>query len=367
MANHSETIRSFHETKNFGTRENLLRRSQEAHAAYRAISNSEIRPLVEAVLNHAEPEDAILTNLACFQPGSLVPFHDQFIEKGLFYPGLIFHEASEQTTEKLVALIDSSPDQLLLNHLLTCVAWAGNQAAQKAFARWKAETPVWVSDLHVPPEAYAAVAGWELTAAGTRRDLFTRTAFPLVAPGTAPDVLGVTVGTPSKQTCPWCSRRLVSVLDIDPDSQALKSLKWQSGPFQVLTCDVCCCFGTVFSQKSAAGDQQWHPANSRPDYLPNDAAEWDPVPEHALVLSGETRHFMTSANWLIVAGVSFSQVGGLPTWVQDAEYPPCPDCSATMQFIGQVSNEDYDSFREGIYYCFVCFDCGVTATSYQQS
>jgi hypothetical protein len=38
-----------------------------------------------------------------------------------------------------------------------------------------------------------------------------------------------------------------------------------------------------------------------------------------------------------------------------------------MPFIGQMSNEDYEKYGEGIYYLFACGRCGVSATNYQQS
>jgi hypothetical protein len=38
-----------------------------------------------------------------------------------------------------------------------------------------------------------------------------------------------------------------------------------------------------------------------------------------------------------------------------------------MLFIGQVSGEDVEDLGEGIYYAFVCHECQVSATLYQQT
>jgi hypothetical protein len=105
----------------------------------------------------------------------------------------------------------------------------------------------------------------------------------------------------------------------------------------------------------------------KPSYLPSDSSEWDAFPESPLVLTKRTRHFLEGAKWSILPGVAFSQVGGLPTWIQDAEYPTCPDCSQKMPFIGQISNEDFMEYGEGIYYAFRCPQCNVSATCYQQT
>ena len=64
---------------------------------------------------------------------------------------------------------------------------------------------------------------------------------------------------------------------------------------------------------------------------------------------------------------SISQVGGHPGWVQDADYPVCPGCSATMKAIGQLDGEMIQENGEGVYYMFACEPCQMTAVSYQQS
>jgi hypothetical protein len=150
-------------------------------------------------------------------------------------------------------------------------------------------------------------------------------------------------------------------------SDVVSFMQLMGARLRVTTCDVCSCFGTVFSKNDGSGGAAWHPLNTRPDYLPKNPDDWEAFPEQPLVLSGQKRHFMESASWIYLPGMEFSQIGGLPTWVQDAEYPDCPDCSQKMFFIGQISNEDFDPLMEGIQYCFVCQQCNVTATNYQQS
>jgi hypothetical protein len=217
-----------------------------------------------------------------------------------------------------------------------------------------------VDDLHVPPHAYAQEAGWELLPTGGRRDLFFPTVLPLVPPEAVPEVVaGVNIGTPTDQHCPWCGRQLISLLDIDLHGVANSVLRLSGTRLRATTCDVCSSYGVVFSKNSGTGESIWHPANARPDYLPDDTSDWDTFPEQPLVLSGEWRHFMESANWMRLDDAAFSQIGGLPTWIQDAEYPVCPDCSQTMVFFGQISNEGFNDWMEGIDYCFLCPQCNV--------
>lgn len=61
----------------------------------------------------------------------------------------------------------------------------------------------------------------------------------------------------------------------------------------------------------------------------------------------------------------FRQIGGYPAWIQDAVYPSC-SCKS-MTFIGQLDWEQIEEYGEGIYYMFLCADCQVTATLFQQT
>lgn len=367
MPSRIEIINEFHTTRSFGTQENVIARSKEVNQTYRDLTEPEIAEIVQGSL--ADGDDLVaLVCLACLHPGSLKPFHQQFIEHGLVHPPVIYHEADEQCSAALADRITTAVGSHQKRDVLLCMAWAGNDEVQRLFASWRDARPAWAADLDVPPHAHANEAGWELLPNGKRHDLFYRTALPLIPPDSASQtVTGVKVGTPRDQHCPWCGRQLVSLLDVDSECEAVSFLRPSSPRLQVTTCDVCSAFGVVFSKNDGSGESVWHPANVRPDYLPDDSSDWPAFPERPLVLSGEHRHFMQSANWIHVPGVAFSQIGGLPTWVQYAEYPNCPDCSRKMLFIGQISNEDFDSMMEGIEYCFHCPQCNVTATSYQQS
>jgi hypothetical protein len=122
----------------------------------------------------------------------------------------------------------------------------------------------------------------------------------------------------------------------------------------------------VFAKIGFDGSATWHDRNEKPSYLPNNADDWLPLPADVLVFSHSTRHWISAADWCSL-GESISQLGGHPTWIQDAYYPECPECESLMAFIAQLAVEDVDEYGEGIYYMHVCRKCGVAATHYQQS
>ena len=96
-------------------------------------------------------------------------------------------------------------------------------------------------------------------------------------------------------------------------------------------------------------------------------AEWwerGPWQGQSIVL--KARSAFVTAYWSMEHKAS--QIGGLPAWEQDAEYPTCPDCGRTMPFIGQLDNGDFpDGCYEGVYYAFLCARCRTTAVTSQQT
>jgi len=357
-----ETIKTFHSRRNFGTNDSLRTAQRDVAIAYRSLSPEETGTLARFAFDNGD--ENILSHLACFQPGSLAGLHLGLAQKGLLYPPVIFHSADAQAATFLIEQLDDGFVENV-NMSLLAIAWAGNPVAIDAFHRWRSSSPIWSETLHVPPHEYADSAGWVLTQAGERRDLFLGECRPLVPfdhPDAVPDVLRISV--PSNSSCGWCGRRMTALFDLDLVNEMLAFLGISGTRLRIETCDVCTCYGFVFTQVDWNGGSSWHSANERPEYLPDDADDWTFPKEDALALSRHRRPAMESADRNMP--ISLSQVGGQPSWEQDAEYPRCPSCHQTMVFIAQLSNEDYES-GEGIYYAFVCRNCQVSATHYQQT
>lgn len=166
-------------------------------------------------------------------------------------------------------------------------------------------------------------------------------------------------------SCRWCERELVRLFDIDLTVRPLPAFPIKAARINVATCDVCTCYGFVFAKLAPGGKARWSEHNRRPDYLPDSAQSWDRMPADRLILNPEPRPALHASDWLLPT--KFSQIGGHPTWIQDAEYPACPGCQRTMIFLAQVSRDEIEEPAEGIYYSFICLNCWITATSYQQT
>ena len=369
MTHRVESLILFYRTKGFGARDNRLVQENLARSIYVELTSAERMQLAQAAVSGADKDlEPALLCLACYFPGSLVPFHKEFVQRRKLHPGVLFHGADSTIANEIFNLIDRENEVIgtvTTNHALTELAWIGDDAVQSAFATWRDKPPLWASTLFVPPHAYAHEAGWELTADGRRRDLYHKTAFPLIRSSEGDDDDSPRIGIEHPTLCPWCERRLTVLFDIDDMTVFIP--EWHVHCVSVLACDVCSCYGTVFGKIEEGSRPTWHEANEMPDFLSTGCPVWEPFPNRPLVTSGKTRHFLAAANWLTYPSVPASQIGGIPTSLQDAEYPQCPDCQQTMSFVGQISNEDFMEYAEGIYYAFLCTGCGITATNYQQS
>jgi len=363
MTARTDVIIGFHAARGFSSRAELEAAQHSVAAAYRELTPPECLELMTQAMDEGNAE--LLSALAGFQPDCFRGRHRELLARGCLYPPHLFYNADTDATKTLIQLVEKGSDEHR-NVSLLALAWAGNSTAVQAFQRWRRTPPAWRETLYIPPEDYTDAAGWELTNTGERRDLVQQVCVPMVSrnnPQARRDPVQTMV--PAESPCPWCGRRLTVLFDLKLDAPELDFLKLTGTRLRILTCDVCTCFGPIFSRVDWLGAAEWHSRTHRPEFLPEDSEDWSLPPENVLALSGEMR----SATEAIDRNqpISFSQIGGYPSWEQDAEYPKCPDCRQRMPFIGQISNADCDDCSEGLYYGFLCTECQVAATCYQQT
>jgi Domain of unknown function (DUF1963) len=168
--------------------------------------------------------------------------------------------------------------------------------------------------------------------------------------------------------CRWCSSPLICLVDLDLTDQRLAFLGRFVGRglprLQVAACERCSPYGVIFSELDAAGRCRWSDHCTRPALLDAalDRQTVEPLPRARLILDQRRRGPFVALE-LVDGGAS--QVGGHPLWSSDAWYPDCPGCSRPMAFVAQVQTSDLREPAAGVWYAFVCFDCSITASSYQ--
>ncbi|WP_342565388.1 DUF1963 domain-containing protein [Paenibacillus sp. FSL R7-0345] len=316
----------------------------------------------------------VLMSLACYNnrllsgTGTLA----ELLRREVYHPGFLYKDAPADIRDLLLEQVDTDAEHR--NFLLLALSWIGDEVVVQRFRDWREQAPDWADELYAAPEKYANEAGWELTAEGERRDLFYRNNYAVENPPPSsaavyPDEPAGSFLSESGHRCEWCGNPLTMLMDIHAEHTAVKRLPVIGQRLQVQTCIICSCYGPVYMELDSMHGARWSAFNQKPDYLP----ESDPNEESREYLSAgkqfriaeKPRNTYYAAEWTLEPWAS--QLGGYPTWIQDAEYPVCPCCSQSMHFIGQLDWEAVEKYGEGIYYMFLCPEGRMSATLFQQS
>jgi Domain of unknown function (DUF1963) len=163
----------------------------------------------------------------------------------------------------------------------------------------------------------------------------------------------------------WCRRPLTTLFACNLLHPQLHMLRDLGTHLRIVTCERCTCYGPIYTDIDGKGNARWSLYNQMPAYLPDENLEWVALPADCFALSTDARNPVMAASQFV--HVVYSQFGGHPTWIQDAEYPECPKCNNPMPFVAQLAGEEVEEFGEGMFYAFCCIGCKQACTTYQQS
>lgn len=336
---------------------------------YIALPAKEIEAYIDLFIADGEELDEridCLLYLALFswECGQKLPdrLYEFLLENKVFYYGEIYLRADERFAERLTRRLSemNNKDELMVNHILCALAAIPCRHTNDFLVESsRAPLPKWARKLHIPPKDYAYVGGWETEEGGLPHKLTSDhiTAFKRCKKEKASPLSPVAT---LPETCGFCGQPLTLVFD---DSS--------NGRQKMATCLHCSCYQTVYTKVDGDGGVHFHPKNApdeffkkNPKYMSNDediAARF----EYGLCPMKENRLPTYTANEF--AEISLTQIGGMPTAINDIHYPVCPDCGRTMGFAAQFDVADVEEIGEGLYYFFSCPTCGTVASNYDQS
>jgi len=114
-----------------------------------------------------------------------------------------------------------------------------------------------------------------------------------------------------------------------------------------------------------------HDGNGQPHDLPHpnphvvDKADVRPLPETTVSLADLGTRWRWQAVGESNGRENLNRLGGHPSWVQYAEYYPCPTCNRTMRFLLQLDVDELNS--DGLGYVLWCNHCKVSRFLTQQT
>ena len=240
--------------------------------------------------------------------------------------------------------------------------------------------PAWESLFYLSVDAYVSQGGWELTPNGGRRELAFPIAYQLVDSEQTRDTRmasrgfrhassrgeagPVAVMTPYEGRCRWCGRRLTVLLDLDLRHPTLGFLGLDGTRLRLVLCEECSLWNRLYMDVDLMGGVTWSVFNvAEGETIPGEELLFTP-PTHRLGL-GPRRASAVE----VVARIDawdVSQLGGLPNWVQDADYALCPACHQRMTFVGQVTPKLVTNRAiDGMLYGLLCLTCLRSIVIYQ--
>jgi hypothetical protein len=308
-----------------------------------------------------EETDEALRFLACLVPGSLRGLHLRLLEEEIFEADELFWNVDPEARDQMIRMVETDTESGYRYFVLSRLAWTRDEVVQAVMHRWRRASGI---------ESYAMQdAGWELTETGERRFFYPTECYRLVPVSKAPgaDVPGpVNVITPHEESCPWCGQRLVNLFDCDLQDPRLAFLAPGWSRLRILMCGRCTCFSHVYSDVDPQGSCRWSDLNEHPGFIGDEDQGYD-FPPGQLVLGPLRRTPIESRVPSPYMELSTSQIGGFPLWIQSLKPPECPKCQRTMSFVGQLSIAEAGAGSEGMTYAFLCQECRLAVTFYEQT
>lgn len=292
--------------------------------------------------------------LAAFTEYSLDALLENWAESALFYPGLAYRGAGAGVRDQVLTRLGVNK-----MHALRAAAWIGDEVVVEEFRRLARYGVMRPESRYTPGAEATHEAGWEICE-GKRRELTLPKAYGLKTAGEVP-AEAIWIGEQKEEVCPWCGNGLRSIIRTT-STELLSVLGLATEMLEIVTCELCACYGEVFGELDSEGRGGWSRHNKKSSEHQR-VGELGENPWRGIGIQSERRGIYHSAD--VFLPTTYTQFGGLPGWVQGAAYPTCRGCHRTMVFVAQVDLGDRG--EEGVYYAFLCKECRLTGSCYQQT
>jgi hypothetical protein len=364
-----EILTIYHQPRDPDSLVNYLPCPRSVDSYYAALTDQQAARLLEFALHERSMGNryaghAVSCCLAAFTDHCLEPLINGLIGPQRYEPPIMYRNAGDEIATQIIEVLPT--DSLTLDHALCCLAWIGTDMVAAFFAQADRTRPAWTELLNIEPGQYAQEAGWEVRH-GARHNLYFERCFALTLASEdeeGDDAIAAMQATSDR--CPWCGRNIVDMLRVDAEDDRFTFLRACEPQLCIPTCTVCTCytdFGLCFRQ-GIDGTRQWVHTGQVPEVggFPDADDECNPWTNKPIRLT--QRHSRHAADQFLPT--TFSQIGGLPSWIHDFHYPSCCECGQSMMFVAQLDNEDA-GYSEGVYYGFLCPDCQITTTHHQHT
>lgn len=358
-------------TRELREAEKLVKRSE----TYRPLTPAEGRKIAFEALSLFDNNKGgaaplhILTNVSDVVSSSLEGLYPLLLTRALGWDtDSFFREADSITRDTIIRRLDSGKEGTYsCTDMLCALAWIGDEEVQRKFSYWRQNPPSWSLPLPSPLSRYTLAAGWELTPAGTRRNLYIENSYDIISSSQAKsndietsNVLFV--GNLQSEVCGWCRQPLLTLFDINLNSSTMSFLGIEGKRLRIPICVNCsfqfCAFEErLYMDVDWNGNAYWSLINGK---RPSEVELFEEEHNKSYVVGICSEQFTLGEKRRTPFERFGSHIGGCPGWLQGQDYPSCPKCRETMIFIGQLNLDEinFESYGlEGYIYVFLCTTC----------
>ncbi|WXG21644.1 hypothetical protein VBZ67_04965 [Campylobacter concisus] len=132
---------------------------------------------------------------------------EELTKNGEYYPPEIYKKASEGLRDELISRLSSEENIVKLNHILSALAWQGDEVVRELFFRLYGAPKPWKTKLYADTDGYSQTAGWSFDSSGKRRSLVFDKCFTC-EPSKNADA-SVKFKALSDEKCKFCSGEIV--------------------------------------------------------------------------------------------------------------------------------------------------------------
>lgn len=269
-----------------------------------------------------------------------------------YYPPEIYKKASIKIRDELIKRLSSEENIVKLNHILSALAWQGDEVVRELFFKLYNAPKPWKAKLHVDMDGYAQVAGWSFDGSGKRRSLVFDRCFTC-QPCQSADA-SVKFKAANDEKCKFCNGEM---LEFTIKKESLKRLGLELKNDAVLKfCPTCVGFVQYFCQNDGKSVQIETVGEGESE---------DYVREAVAVLDGQnfelTSEVCAHYSYMIDSEIL---LGGYAQWLQDIEHLACPKCGKTMKYLAQIPFGALID-GEGTIYMQICDECEVVGANFQ--
>lgn len=328
------------------------------------LSDDDAQLVGEMALGLLDRSKEMYEDLASDILGGLTDFRDNGVSKltealaarQFFWPPSVYRGGTEAAADSLCKFLDVRNGSAMTD-VVFALAWFRTPSVMSNFMHWIIQMPGWTSPLRWKISDIPRFAGWEVGPTGKLRELIHHTCYPLVAFGDS-ESTEVSCRVETDKPCSACGKSLSWLFDFGSVLPPFWAKTYGNAPQRILFCSRCSIFAPFYSTYDQEGDASFlHADNAHLEPLEERPAQrrfinYSPLPTFAL-----TKAFVID---------DATSIGGIPSWLQNPDYPKCIKCGESMRFIAQFDCGSLPH-EEGMFYAFYCEGCRVTVVNFQQT